>query len=228
MGLPVYLAMTGAEFEAWGGTVQGPAWMACHFSPYGQGITNLPPALPENAMLILNDRIPWSGQDPETVLRQLLALPGECLLLDLQRGKNPEALNLIEKICQGFDRPVGVSESFGRDLSCAVFLPPVPPDTVLADYLRPWQGREIWLELELNRVLWTVTEQGAVAGPLDAVPETGFRDRELCCHYSVSVREDRADFSLWRAREDLDDLLDQAQVLGVTRAVGLWQELGQA
>ena len=34
MGLPLYLAMTGGEISG-AREVPHPAWMACHFSPYG-------------------------------------------------------------------------------------------------------------------------------------------------------------------------------------------------
>jgi hypothetical protein len=61
------------------------AWMACHFSPYGTGLSNLPPNLPANAMVILNDRTPIHGHDSKEILCQLNNLTPHCLLLDFQR-----------------------------------------------------------------------------------------------------------------------------------------------
>ena len=71
MPLPIYLAMTAAEFR------QNPAisgkigWMACHFSPYGTGLSNCPTELPPGSMLILNDRTPVCGHDPALIAAQL-------------------------------------------------------------------------------------------------------------------------------------------------------------
>ena len=70
MGLPLYLAMTGGEISG-AREVPHPAWMACHFSPYGQALTNIPRELPEGAMLILNDRVPCQGHSPALAAQQL-------------------------------------------------------------------------------------------------------------------------------------------------------------
>jgi hypothetical protein len=48
------------------------AWMACHFSAYGKGISNMPTSLPPGAALILNDRMPPFGHDPATVAKELI------------------------------------------------------------------------------------------------------------------------------------------------------------
>ena len=66
-----YLAMTAGEMSGSEFFSFPVAWMACHFSPYGTGITNRPRALPPGSMLILNDRMPVCGHDPERVARQL-------------------------------------------------------------------------------------------------------------------------------------------------------------
>ena len=53
----------------------------------------------------------------------------------------------------------------------------------------------------------------------------GFADEALHCHYRIQENPDRVDFTLYRTREDLDALMQEAAQLGVTLAVGLWQEL---
>ena len=228
MGLPLYLALTAPEFTTCSLLPKYPAWMACHFSPYGTGLCGLPPNLPESAMVILNDRIPPAGHDPETVLRQLRQLSPACMLLDFQQPTNSSALELTRQIVDALPCPVGVTAAWGQDLRCPLFLPPPPPDIPLAEHLAPWQGREFWLELGLDAMSYTVTEQGASPGALAAVPETGLEDNHLRCHYRIELFDDRAVFSLWRTRQDLDALLEEAQQLGVTKAIGLWQELGPA
>ena len=65
MGISHYLAMTDGEIANADEIPKHLAYMACHFSPYTTGITQ-PPQLPPQAMLILNDRIPF-GRIPEIV-----------------------------------------------------------------------------------------------------------------------------------------------------------------
>ena len=227
MGLPLYLALTAAEFTACSPIPPHCAWMACHFSPYGTGLCNLPPVLSGEAMLILNDRIPPAGHDPQYILDQLAQINCGCILLDFQREGNPESERIVRTIVESESRPVGVTPQYIQPLTCPVFLPPVPIDIPLAKYLAPWQGREIWLEAALDGMCYTITEQGSVSGSLPRIPDRGLRDDDLFCHYQIETFETKAEFSLWRTREDLDDLLNKAQSHSVTRAVGLWQELGR-
>ncbi len=225
MVLPRYLAMTREEIETTPALPDHPAWMACHFSPYGTGLSNLPPVLPAGSMVILNDRIPIGGHDLRLILNQLQQLPGDCLLLDFQRPEDPETASLTALILREFQRPVGVSHLYAPKGDCPVLLPPPPPDEPLETYLQPWQGRELWLELGLSRMCWHITPNGAQKRPLEHIPAAGMEDRALCCHYRIDPSPQQADFAIWRTREDLDVLLEQAPALGVTRTVGLWQEL---
>lgn len=226
MGLPLYLALTAPEFTTCSLLPKYPAWMACHFSPYGTGLCNLPPNLPENTMVLLNDRIPPDWHDPAYILDQLAQLHCDCILLDFQRETNPETEQIVRAIVESESRPVGVTPQYGSGLSCPLFLPPVPMDIPIKDYLAPWHGREIWLEAATDRLCYTVTAQGSVPGPLSQIPVQGFPEEPLFCHHRVEIFADRAEFALWRTREDLDALLDAAAPFGVTKAIGLWQELG--
>lgn len=198
--------------------------MACHFSPYGIGLTNLPPALPKGSMVILNDRIPMAGHDPDTVVSQLRELEMDFLLLDFQRPPEPGILDIAQRIAISLSCPVGVPSAYGKELDAPLFLPLPAPDQCILDHLSPWKGREIWLELSLDAMTYEITEQGSFLRPLPVLPECGLQDPELCCHYRVSLDHDRALFDLWRTRQDLDLLLEKAEAHGVTKAVGLWQE----
>ncbi len=230
MALPLYLAMTAAEIQANSTLPDNLGYMACHFSPYGTGLCNFPTALPEGAMLILNDRIPCCGHDPQLICHQLAALVEKfgcsCVLLDFQRPGIEETAAMAGALADALPCSVGISEPYAADLSCPVFLPPVLPDCRLRDYLAPWAGREIWLEAALEGLCLILTETGCKRTPLPYPPsDGGILEEVLHCRYTIRTDPDAAYFTLWRSREDLLSLLTEAESLGVTRAVGLWQEL---
>lgn len=233
MVLPLYLAMTAAEMSAAGAVPEKAAWMACHFSPYSEGITNIPDTLPRGAMLILNDRMPCQGHSPGLVVQQLTRaveqLGSESVLLDFQRSSEPEAGAMVKAIVKALPCPVGVSNGCAGELDCPVFLSPAPLHVPLAQYLSPWQGREIWLEAALCQEAITVTAKGSDFAPHFPPEglEGGFYDEALCCNYVTKIRKNEVNFTLFDTLDSLQKKLALAQSLGVTRAVGLWQELGR-
>ncbi len=230
MGLPCYLAVTAAEFPKGQGQSPCLAWMACHFSSGGTGLSNLPQRLPPSSMLILDDSIPFAGHDPQRITAQLQeavdAMDCACLLLDLQRPGSGEVAALCGQLTQTLRCPVIVSEHYAKALSCPVFLPPPPLFTPLQDYLAPWQGRDIWLEAAQDRCLVMVTEAGSSRFPCqqEESPEPWFFDERLFCRYRWSLEGRTARFTVMRTRQELDTLLEKAEALGVTGAVGLYQE----
>jgi len=230
MGIPLFLAMTAAEFMATTKKPDKVAWMACHFSPYGTGLTNLPRTLPENSLLILNDRTPFCGHEPEAVSQMLLQTAEEfrCrgILLDLQRPGCEKIGRIIKRVLT-LPLPVAVSDLYASKYDCPVFLSPPPPHKALADHAAPWQGREIWLETALDSCTITVTKEGSQVLP--SPPSSGdfpFQDDTLHCHYRIETGQEQICFSLQRTREDVASLLQEAEALGVTCAIGLYQELG--
>ena len=228
MVLPLYLAQTPLEM-AGNPLPEHAAWMACHFSSGAAGLSNLPETLPAGSLLILDDSIPMANHDPQLIARQLadtIRQQGcEALLLDFQRRDVPGQQAVAGLLAASLSCPVGVSEVSARELSCPVFLPPVPPDMLPADHLAPWQGREIWLEAALDGITLTLTDSGCSAAPLFDFPEEGLSDEPLRCHYAIETSENAAIFRLWRTRADLSRLLSAAEALGVRKAIGLWQEL---
>ena len=231
MAIRPFLAMTAAELRGISHISTGIAWMACHFSPYCTGLSNLPRKLPQGSMLIVNDITPIHGHDPEFIAQQLRdcvdALGCLGILLDFQRPDCEETAALAKILTEALPCPVGVSDLYADGLDCPVFLPPVPPSESLTTHLSPWQGREVWLEMALNGEIITLTEQGVNVTPLsfgDDV-EPCFAEDRLHCHYRIQLEEDAAKFTLWRTREDLDALLEEAEEVGVANAVGLYQEL---
>ena len=228
MAIPLYLAKTAAEFATNAEQPEKLAWMACHFSPYGTGLTNLPPQLPDGSLLILNDRTPVHGHDAkrirETLEEAVTQLSCCGLLLDFQRPDCPETEIIVKELLT-LPCPVCVSDLYARELDCPIFLPPVPLTVPVEEYLSPWQGREIWLEAATGCVSFTVTENGCSVSPFQQKGDFPFRDERLHCHYRTELRDDSAIFHVSRSKADLVALLEESSSFGVAKAVGLWQEL---
>ena len=230
MAIRPFLAMTAAEIRNTDILPSKIAWMACHFSPYGKGLSNLPAALPEGSLLIVDDITPIRGHDPEVITCQLI----QCLdtlrpygvLLDFQRPDNPEIPELIHYLSQALPCPLAVSDTYGSIHSLPVFLPPVPPSVPLQEQLSGWKGREIWLDISTWGETRILTEEGCSASLLSPpeFPEAGFKDELLHCHYKAEKAPQNVRFCLWRTAEDLSALLEEAEQAGTVQAVGLYQE----
>lgn len=234
MALPLYLAVTNAEMATFSQHPVPCAYLGCHFSPYTQGLTNVPDALPEGSILILDDRMDCRGHSPGLVADQLQQavdqLKCESVLLDFQRPPEPESEQMVKRIIDKLFCPVAVTEGFAKHLSCPVFLAPAPLHIPLAEYLEPWSDREIWLEAALCQEDIVVTRDGTQfvsQFPPDGLTD-GFYDDTLCCQYRIKAEDERITFTLFDTRSSLEKKLVLAQSLGVSRAVGLWQELGNS
>ena len=227
MEIPLYLAMTAAEFSFCEPLPQHPAWMSCRFSPSGKGLCNLPSTLPEGTLLILDDQTPPEGHDAFLIRRQLEEILNtrRCagLLLDFQRPDSTETAE-IAKTLLALPCPVCVSHLYAEELFCPVFVPLCPLTTPMEQHLAPWQGREIWLEVALDRADYRIHKNGCQIRPAsqEALP---FYDEKLFCHYGIRIEPEQILFTLERKRTDLDILLASAAACGVTRTVGLFQEL---
>ena len=232
MAIPHYLAMTAAEMETASPLPKRAAWMACHFSPYSTGLANLPEQLPGGCMLILNDRTPIHKHDPERIAEELKTVLERfhcCgLLLDFQNPGSGETAALARYLAKNLNCPLGISQEYRVD-KAAVFLPDVPPTIPLEDYLKPWQGQTVWLETALEGQTITLREKGAAFETntaQDYLP--AHADAALHCHYHIRQEENALVFHTWRTPEDLKSMLAEAEALGVTLAVGLYQELKQS
>lgn len=228
MEIPIYLAMTAAEFTLCDTLPDSCAWMACHFSPYGTGLSNCPSSLPGGSLIILNDRTPICGHDPERITGQLGTLVEKfspCgILLDFQRPDSEETRALSRILVSTLPCPVCVSDLYARELNCPVFLPPTKLTCCLKDHLASWAGREIWLEAAMDSLSLRITERGCTTEPCLA-QKFPYHDPLYHCHYQIELSDDSALFSLRRTRDDLSFLLSEAESYGVTHAIGLWQEL---
>lgn len=231
MALPVYLAMTAAEISSCSQLPETLAWMACHFSPGSQGLSNLPATLPPGAMLILNDREPIQTHSALLVAHQLCEtvrrLECESVLLDFQRPPEDVSMAFVQAILDEVPCPVAVSEGFAPSFACPVFLSPGPLHIPPKLHLAPWKGREIWVEAALTQEALTVTESG-VQHASHFPPEHlqgGFYDASLCCNYQTDITDSSIKFTFFDTLHTLQQKLESLQIAGVSRAVGLYQEL---
>lgn len=234
MAVCQHLAMTAAEIY---GAVQLPgqlAYMACHFSAYGTGLSNIPSQLPKDSLLILNDRMPICGHDHALIVQQLeqLVQTLQCcgVLLDFQRPEYPELTTLAKTIADALPCPVAVSSLYAQDLFCPVFLPPVPLHKPLATYIAPWHDRVIWLEAATDAERITVTEQGSeiMLLPYTEPSPDALTDTALHCTYETKITQDAITFHLYRTKAQLEALLDEAETLGIAKTIGLYQQLRRA
>lgn len=228
MAFDGYLAMTAAEIRRCAALPERLAYMACHYSPYGLGLSNLPEKLPPGSLLILNDRTPICRHDPELAARQLADVVQRfsCagVLLDLQRTGS-EAV--VKAVSGTLSCPVCVTPDYAPYTDGPILLPPVPPDTRPEVWFAPYRDRELWLEAALSAMTVTVAAGGAVCGDLTCweAPSDAQADAGLFCHYRIKLVEDAVVFTLFRTESDLSALLEKAASLGITQMIGLYQEL---
>lgn len=228
MPIPLYLALSATEFSQCAVLPENTAWLGCHFAPNGNGLCNLPERLPAGSLLILDDQTPPGECDISYLREHLLASmeANRCsgLLLDFQRPNDANAAKLAAAL-QSLPYPVCISHLYAKSLNCPVFLPPCPLTRPLSEHLAPWKKRTVWLDISLDSVCFTVTEQGCTENLCSAEGSFPSRDSRLHCHYRIEQEKDRVMFFLRRTVEDLSAFLEEAQALGVSQAVGLWQEL---
>ena len=228
-----YLALTAGELYGNAPKEENLAYMACHFSLYTTGLSNVPDALPPGAMLILNDQIPICGHDQNRIIDQLQEVMERhacaSLLLDFQRPGNKEIAQLCSLLSTEMQYPLGISHHYADGLNCAVFLPPPPLDMPLGEYVKPWQGRKVWLEAALEAAEFTITADGCKAAslPYEFSQDNTFAEEILHCRYRCEVDSDKIHFHLYRTIDQLEALLDEATTLGIEKSIGLYQQLGK-
>lgn len=222
-----YLAMTAAEIQRCDPLPERVAFMACHYAPYGQGLSNIPRQLPPGSILMLNDRIPPGRHDPRLIAGQLAEavekLSCKAVILDLQRSGSE---TVVEAVVGTLPCPVCVTPDYASLSNGPVLLPPVPPNVTAEKWLTSCRDRPIWLEVSLSALQITVTANGAKKEdlPLWDTLAQGHFNSDLCCHYQIKLQEDAAVFTLFRTQEDIAALCQKATDLGIECTVGLYQE----
>ncbi|MBE6960069.1 MAG: hypothetical protein E7448_05030 [Ruminococcaceae bacterium] len=227
MEIPVYLAMTAAEFRSYSPLPEHPAWLSCLFSPYGPGLSNIPKQLPPGSLLILSDRTPIRGHDPELIFQilsqTLPRLSAKGLLLDFEGPVTAESLEIIQKLV-ALPCPVAVSAKHARDMNCPVFVPYLPPSEPQEVHLEPWKGREIWLEVSTTAQEIIVTASGTTFRTAAVHHNLLHKDEKLHCHYGININKNEVRFTLQRKIQDVRELLETGKTMGVTLGIGLHQE----
>ena len=157
----VFLAVTAKEMEAV--LPQRTAYMACHFSAGGSGLSNMPQALPKGSILLLDDSMPVQGHDPETVVQQLKELADKfsvrAVLLDFQKPPTTESKEMVSCILRNCGCTAAATPAYAEE-GFPVFLPPPPPNKPLAEHLKPWKNG-VFLELYSEGLEVTVTKDGS-------------------------------------------------------------------
>ena len=225
MGLSWYLAMTGAEIAGYDATEKA-AWMSCHFSHTGTGLSNLPRQLPEDTLVILDDSVPLDNHDPEKIIAQLCQIPSMSgLLLDFQRPAHREIYALIDKLFHGLPCPVAVTECCARGTDCPVFLSS-PLNIPLEAAVCAWQGRALWLDIPFGSQRLPLTKDGCHTESITPAGQVQLPlwDEHLQCSYQIEIQPDRVHFTLHRAAGAVAAILEQADALGIQKAVSLRQE----
>ena len=232
MSFVLYLAMTAAELQQHSAPSFPIGWMACHFSPYGTGLSNIPRTLPPGSLLMVNDRTPVNGHDPGLIAAQLeeTAHRLECngIVLDFQRPHENLTQQIADAVCQ-LPFPVAIAPPYAANRECAVLLPPIPLDMQPEVYLSAWEGREIWLEMVTDDSCIRITKDGNQKLPpvAQALPYP-HTDENMFCRYRIDVQSQHIDFHLCRDEGCLRALMEASEKWGIHRFVGLYQQLGSA
>lgn len=227
MPLHFYLAMTEAEIR--NASILPPhiAYMACHFSPYGTGLVNIPERLPKGSILIVNDRVPVTHHNPEQIAKQLYKavdrLKAYGVLMDLQLSGNPKTAQIVEKVTHTLPCPVAVSEPYAKGHSCPIFGAPAIYQP-LEDYIKSKIGRPLWLETFEETTILKVTTNGCKPEQSHEHTTGNYYDDTLQCRYAFHIEKDCVRFTLSRRTEEAKAYLQTAQSLGIDIAIGLYQE----
>lgn len=240
MSIPLYLAMTAADFSTAQAMPPRIAWMAMHFSVSGLGLSSRPRRLPPGSLILLDDQTPWNDHSLEAVCQEttdvLLRTGAAGLLLDFERPPTEETACLAQcltQCCQEAGCPIGMPPDYlGSSNEAAVFLPPLPCHCTPEQALAPYHGREIWLEAAAGGCQVTLGPDRPAIFPADPrhlaaesqhfIPLT---DPHLCCRYFSYPTGGGLQLALYDTEETLAEKLDRCQALGVTLAVGIWRQL---
>ena len=230
MAIPICFALTAAEFFSCKRLPPFVGWLACHFSPSGPGLSNVPTTLPSGSVLLLDDSNPFCNHQPDVIAEQLentvKSFQCRSVILDFQRSGIPELKNLTDLLCSALSCPVIATPEYAGD-KMPVLLPPCPLNKRLSEHIKPFQGQEICLEMGMDGLQLHITKDGCTAESVPYSDHPIFLHKEelLHCHYHIIKGTDAITFHLQRTWEDWDHFLADAELCGIKCAIGLWQEL---
>ncbi len=226
MDFPQFLAMTGQEIEKYSPPAGRVGYLACHFSPYGRGLTGIPQTLPPGSLLVLTDRTPVWDHDPRRIAGELTqAVEGlGCagVLLDLQRPGEPRTAAIARAVTEALPCPTAVTPAYARDLGCPVLAPPPAPWEPPQALRDRWPDRTLWLE--------AIPQQGhfvldAAKSRWESLWEPGPEHLAHTCCTQVRVTRDGEGLRVYLRRGRLE-LAALAKALDIQVSVGLQQDFG--
>jgi hypothetical protein len=207
-----HMAMTRWEME----NSAVPEGFSPAFLPWEEDLADLP----KGTLLVLHDQLPL--EDPAPILEAVKKSEHCGILLDFQK---PGQETLIKYLLKKLPPTTALSELYAKETDNPVFLPPCPPDRPLEAHIAPWKGREIWLDTAPEVLLLTLKPTGCAAENLLSPPNSPhFTHETLCCRYKTEIHPTEIRFTLWRDKQMLEAHMEQAQTLGVTKTIGLFQE----
>ena len=233
MDLPLYHAMTAAEFSSVQKLPKNIAWMACHFSAYSTSLSNLPAEIPAGSMIIINDKMPPSGHDKFAIAEQLNRLADRhkvsYFLLDFERKETEETAEMVQHLTSALNRQVAVTESYAHAGKGPVLISMPPPHISLKQQIGKIQNRELWLELAMETEIATIDSNGCHFSSYcgEEFPEKEFTDSALHTKYRLQICNNHAKYLLKREIAEVADIMKEAKNLGITAFVGLYQQLGK-
>lgn len=229
MAIPFCLAMTAHELANCKNIPTLVGYLSCHFSPSGFGLSNMPKQLPPGSVLILDDSIPIADHRPELIRQQLdetiTSQQIQALVLDLQRPGDPTAKEMVNYLAEALPCPVIVTPEYASPTT-PVLLPPCPVDLPLKKHIAPYKNPMLWLELALDGLKLQITKKGCAKEALCGELSENYphRDDALFCRYHIAKTPDKITFTVTRTQEDTQKLLEEAGRLGISHAIGLYQE----
>lgn len=228
MAIVRYLAMTGAEFSGCDPLPPHIGWLACHFSPSGAGLSNIPRVLPRDSLLLVDDSLPFFDHDPELIFNQLKQAISDfglyAIVLDFQRSHDPLLQSLTELLQKNLPCPVFAPPGYAQ--TGPVFLPPCPLYTPVETYLKPYQGRKILLDTTPLSTIIKVKPEKVIYQTIlpQPIAKGDHWDHSLYCHYQIAIHGDCISFTLQRNNDAFDKWCAHVESLGVAAMTGLYQE----
>ncbi len=235
MSIPLFLAITPAEFAHLPELPNPLAWMSVRLSLTSPGLSNVPSQLPPGSLIIFDDKTPWSGHSVELVCKEMTTLllntKAYGLLLDFERAPTPETILLVKALsqcCKEIGIPLAAPEGYGGDESVAVFTSPFPcwkkPTETSNDH------RALWLDASPTAHALRITQDHAVGIALPYPPETPPEedqihwDESLHCAYWTDFDGDGLVITMYRTPEKTTELLAELPSSPFRLAVGVWRE----
>lgn len=224
MSIPLYLAMNEEEMSRSSELPKNLAITGLCFSPEGQGLDGMPKReVPEGVLFLLEDRIPWEGQDLETVCREaaslLMRTKAFGLLLDFERSPTEETQRLayaLGQCCKELGCKIGMPKDYA--VGGALFLPSPPCSKMPEEQEGP-----VWFEAVPTAFDITVTPQGAQCR--DSSVEPMREGDHFCPALGAYYRANREHASLKVHLYDTPQtLLNRMEAMGAELAVGMWRQ----